>query len=119
MDASLRNFSSESITVGGANLYLRRSGRGPAVLLLHGYPETHLAWRKIAPQLAERFTVVVADLPGYGDSTVSNDVIAAERISKRTMARMLADVMTELDLHRFAVVGHDRGSIFVACAGRR
>jgi len=115
----LRNFSSESITVGGANLYLRRSGRGPAVLLLHGYPETHLAWRKIAPQLAERFTVVVADLPGYGDSTVSNDVIAAERISKRTMARMLADVMTELDLHRFAVVGHDRGSIFVACAGRR
>jgi haloacetate dehalogenase len=110
MNIHLQSFSRERITVGGATVYIRRGGRGPAVLLLHGYPETHLAWRKVAPHLAKQFTVVAADLPGYGDSIVSTDARATERISKRTMARMLADMMTELDIHRFAVVGHDRGA---------
>jgi haloacetate dehalogenase len=103
-------FSRELITVAGGTVFVRRAGSGPVVLLLHGYPETHLAWRKVAPLLATRFTVVAADLPGYGDSTLSGDNRNAERISKRTMAGVLADLMTELGAPRFAVVGHDRGA---------
>ena len=105
-----RTFSRELVAVGGNTMLVRRAGSGPAVLLLHGYPETQLAWRKVAPDLAERFTVVAVDLPGYGDSRVSSDRDATGRISKRTMARVLADLMTELGLSTFAVAGHDRGA---------
>jgi haloacetate dehalogenase len=105
-----RTFSRELIAVDGATILVRRGGSGPVVLLLHGYPETHLAWRTVAPDLADRFTVVAADLPGYGDSTLSTDTRNTEPISKRSMARVLADVMTALGAPRFAVVGHDRGA---------
>jgi haloacetate dehalogenase len=80
------------------------------VLLLHGFPETSVAWRKIAPDLAKRFTVVSADLPGYGDSTLTDAAIEDGCISKRTMAAALVDAMTELDIRTFAVVAHDRGA---------
>jgi haloacetate dehalogenase len=80
------------------------------VLLLHGYPETSLAWRKVAPDLANDFTVIAADLPGYGESILSDDAFDDGRISKRTMGCALADVMSELGISRFAVVGHDRGA---------
>jgi len=108
-DDNLTNFSRERIAVSGATVFLRRAGSGPVVLLLHGYPETHVAWRKVAPLLARQFTVVAADLPGYGDSVLSNDVRDSDRVSKRVMARVLADVMTALGVSRFAVAGHDRG----------
>jgi haloacetate dehalogenase len=104
------SFSREIVGVAAGSVLVRRAGRGPAVLLLHGYPETSLAWRKVAPDLASEFTVIAADLPGYGDSTLSGSAIEEGRISKRTMARALADVMTELGISRFAVVGHDRGA---------
>ena len=104
------SFSRDLITVSGGAVLVRRAGSGPVLLLLHGYPQTHLAWRKLAPLLTSRFTVVAADLPGYGDSTLSDDNRNAERISKRTMAGVLADVMTELGVPRFALVGHDRGA---------
>jgi haloacetate dehalogenase len=106
----LKSFSRERIDVAGASIFLRRAGNGPAVLLLHGYPETHMAWRKVAPDLAKEFTVVAADLPGYGDSTLSNGVRDGGRVSKRAMARVLADAMIQLGLPRFALVGHDRGA---------
>jgi haloacetate dehalogenase len=102
-------FSRVSITVPGGTVVVRRAGRGPAVLLLHGFPETSFAWRKLAPALA-RFTVIAADLPGYGDSTVSDDILEDGRLSKRSMGRVLADVMSELDIEQYAVVGHDRGA---------
>ena len=82
-------------------------GAGPAVLLLHGYPQTHLTWRRVAPALVGRYTVVVPDLPGYGDSTAAQD---GERWTKRRAARSLVDMMGQLGHARFAVVGHDRGA---------
>jgi haloacetate dehalogenase len=107
---TFESFSREIVGVAAGSVLTRRAGRGPVVLLLHGYPETSLAWRKVAPDLASKFTVIAADLPGYGDSTLSGSAIEKGRISKRSMARVLADVMTELGISRFAVVGHDRGA---------
>jgi haloacetate dehalogenase len=103
-------FSREFVATSTGNVFLRRAGSGPAVLLLHGFPETSLAWRKIAPALAKTFTVFATDLPGYGDSTLSDAAFDAGRVSKRTMAAALADAMTELDVSTCAVVGHDRGA---------
>jgi len=87
----------------------RVGGSGPPLLLLHGYPQTHLMWHAVAPSLAERFTVVAADLPGYGDSfrpPVSDDHAAH---GKRALARDLIAAMGALGHDAFAVAGHDRG----------
>lgn len=107
---NFNSFSRTVVPIPDGSIVVRRAGGGPPVLLLHGYPETGLAWRKVAPQLADEFSVIAADLPGYGDSVLSADAIDDGRISKRTMARALADVMTELGIRQFAVVGHDRGA---------
>jgi haloacetate dehalogenase len=82
-------------------------GSGPPVLLLHGYPQTHLTWRRAAPVLAEEFTVIAPDLPGYGASRAVQDGV---RWTKRRVADALATLMTRLGHERFAVVGHDRGA---------
>ena len=89
-------------------MFLRRSGSGPAVLLLHGFPQTHVAWHLVAPVLADRFTVIAADLPGYGRSTVSLN--PGEPLSKRRMAHVLVAAMRAMGLQRWSVVGHDRGA---------
>jgi haloacetate dehalogenase len=102
-------FSRDFVSVRAGTICVRRAGAGPAVLLLHGYPETSFAWRTVAPRLTHQFTVIAADLPGHGDSTVSPETFDNDRISKRAMAHALADVMTALGFSRFAVVGHDRG----------
>jgi len=91
-------------------VFARVGGSGPPLLLLHGYPETHLMWHGVAPLLADRgFTVVVPDLPGYGDSLrpAASDDHAPH--SKRAMALDLVQAMAELGFDRFAVAGHDRG----------
>jgi haloacetate dehalogenase len=103
-------FAHETVDVRDGRIFIRRAGHGPVVLLLHGYPETGLAWGKVAPDLATDFTVIAADLPGYGDSTLSDAAFEDGRVSKRTMANALADLMTALGISRFAVVGHDRGA---------
>ena len=103
-------FSREFVALPTGRVLVRRAGSGPAVLLLHGFPETSVAWRNVAPGLAKQFTVVAADLPGYGDSILSDSAIDEGRVSKRTMGAILADAMTELDIPTFAVVGHDRGA---------
>lgn len=90
-------------------VHVRVGGRGPALALLHGYPESHLMWHPVAPALAQRFTVVAADLPGYGDSfrpKVSEDHAAH---SKRALANDVIAAMAELGFDQFAVAGHDRG----------
>jgi haloacetate dehalogenase len=107
---TFETFSRELVDVAMGTVFVRRAGSGPAGLLLHGFPETGLAWRKVAPDLANEFTVVIADLPGYGDSTLSEEAIDHGRITKRTIGRALADVMSELGIPQFAVVGHDRGA---------
>lgn len=84
-------------------------GTGPPVLLLHGYPQTRLAWDDVAPALAEHCTVVAADLPGYGDSFRPGPTPDHVAHSKRALARDLVQVMGSLGHDRFAVVGHDRG----------
>lgn len=90
-------------------VHLTWEGRGPPVLLLHGFPETHLMWREIAPELASSFTVVCADLPGCGRSHCPLTDDPPDPLSKRAMARTLRDAMAELGFEGFAVVGHDRG----------
>ena len=93
----------------GATINFVTAGTGPPLLLLHGYPETHVMWRKVAPQLARKFTVVAADLRGYGDSSKpagGKDHIA---YSKRAMALDQVEVMESLGFQKFLVVGHDRG----------
>jgi haloacetate dehalogenase len=84
-------------------------GSGPPLLLLHGYPQSHLEWHHIAPRLAERFTVVATDLRGYGSSSVPPDGEEHLGYSKRAMARDQVEVMEKLGFDRFALVGHDRG----------
>ena len=84
-------------------------GTGPPVLLLHGYPQTRLMWDAVAGRLTDRFTVVAADLPGYGDSF--RPVVAPDHVphSKRALALDLVQAMAALGHERFAVYGHDRG----------
>ena len=84
-------------------------GSGPPLLLLHGYPQTHAMWHRIAPALAMQFTVVATDLRGYGDSSKPADGVNHQGHSKRSMARDQIAVMKTLGFTRFAVVGHDRG----------
>ncbi|MET9797693.1 alpha/beta fold hydrolase [Nocardiopsis alba] len=84
-------------------------GRGPALLLLHGHPQTHATWREVAPELARDFTVVATDLRGYGDSTSPESEPDHASYSKRAMAADQVEVMRLLGHERFAVVGHDRG----------
>jgi haloacetate dehalogenase len=84
-------------------------GQGPPLLLLHGHPQTHITWRKVAPSLAAQFTVVAADLRGYGDSSKPDGGENHNAYAKRTMARDQVLLMSALGHRRFDVVGHDRG----------
>jgi haloacetate dehalogenase len=84
-------------------------GEGPPVLLLHGYPQTHAMWHKVAPQLARDYTVVCADLRGYGDSSKPKGLPGHANYSKRAMALDMVEAMEALGFPRFHVVGHDRG----------
>ncbi len=90
-------------------IHARVGGSGPPLLLLHGYPETHLMWHAAAPALAERFTVVASDLSGYGASLRPETAIDHASHSKRAMASDQLQAMAALGYERFAVAGHDRG----------
>ena len=106
----LDGFDRTRIATSGAEINVRKAGAGPPLLLLHGYPQTHVMWHKIAPRLAERFTVVLTDLRGYGDSAKPPGGAHHEAYSKRAMARDQVEVLAALGFERFAVVGHDRGA---------
>src|SRR5256885_9041636 len=90
-------------------VHARVEGSGPPLLLLHGYPQTHVMWHAVAPLLADRFTVVAADLPGYGDSFRPPPSDDHANHSKRALAVDLVEAMAALGFDRFAVAGHDRG----------
>lgn len=100
-------FSSSRISVDGAEIFVRWHGSGPPLLLLHGYPQTHAIWHQVAPALCRDFTVVVADLRGYGDSSKPSGDGA---YAKRVMARDQVQVMRALGFDTFYVAGHDRGA---------
>jgi haloacetate dehalogenase len=103
-------FTAHDVPTSGTRIHCVIGGDGPPVLLLHGYPQTHAIWHRIAPSLATRYTVVCADLRGYGDSgkPPSDDSHAA--YSKRAMAQDMVEVMQRFGFARFRLVGHDRGA---------
>ena len=108
-------FQLERVDVGEATLRVRHGGSGPAILLLHGHPRTHTTWHRVAPRLADSFTVVCPDLRGYGESSHPPEKPNHETYSKRAMANDGVELMRLLGHERFAVVGHDRG----ACVATR
>jgi haloacetate dehalogenase len=103
-------FEARRIAGPGAEIQLRIGGSGPPLLLLHGYPQTHAMWHRIAPRLAERFTVVCTDLTGYGDSAKPEGGERHVNYSKRAMAADQVAVMRALGFSRFMLAGHDRGA---------
>jgi haloacetate dehalogenase len=103
-------FQTERIRTSGAVINLVHGGEGPPVLLLHGYPETHAMWHKVAPRLAREYAVVCPDLRGYGDSSKPRGLPDHSNYSKRAMAGDMVEVMHALGHRRFHLVGHDRGA---------
>jgi haloacetate dehalogenase len=105
----LDGFARTRIETASVTIQVAHGGEGPPVLLLHGYPQTHVMWHLVAPVLAERFTVIATDLRGYGDSDKPTGDPEHRRYARRTMANDQVEVMSALGFDRFAVVGHDRG----------
>jgi haloacetate dehalogenase len=103
------DFARATVQTDGAAISVSHGGTGPAVLLLHGFPQTKLMWREIAIRLAEQFFVVAADLRGYGDSSTPPSTSDQMPYSKRAMANDMIQVMAHLGHDRFVVAGHDRG----------
>ena len=103
------DFRAFDIKATGATIHGRIGGSGPPVLLLHGNPLTHVMWHKVAPRLAQEFTVIATDLRGYGDSSKPPGGGDHSTYSFRTMAQDQLEVMKELGFTRWCVAGHDRG----------
>lgn len=109
-DSLFPGFRLLDVSTSGARIRVRTGGQGPALLLLHGYPQTHVLWHKLAERLKDRFTLVCADLRGYGDSDKPLTDPEHFPYSKRAMALDMAQVMTSLGHERFMVGAHDRGA---------
>jgi haloacetate dehalogenase len=109
-DRLFPGFATLDLPVNGTTIHAVRGGAGPPVLLLHGYPQTHAMWHRVGPPLADRFTVICADLRGYGDSAKPSSDDSHEPYSKRVMALDQLELMRALGFERFALVGHDRGA---------
>src|SRR5438094_10063190 len=104
----LDDFDTAEVQPGETTIFVRRSGSGPAILLLHGFPQTHLMWRGVAPLLARHFTVVCADLRGYGRSGCPASTPDHAPYAKRAMAKDMVSVMERLGFPRLPVAGQDR-----------
>lgn len=103
------NFQAQTVQATGTHIHTLIGGSGPPLLLLHGYPQTHVMWHKVAPRLAQDFTVICTDLRGYGDSGHPPTDAEHRPYSKRVMAQDQVDVMDALGFNTFMVAGHDRG----------
>ncbi|PBI79840.1 alpha/beta hydrolase [Rahnella victoriana] len=104
------NFTQSRMSVNGTEIACRIAGQGEPLLLLHGHPQTQAIWHKVAPYLTSQFTVVLADLRGYGDSGKPEPDAEHLRYSKREMAQDQFELMAALGFHQFSVVAHDRGA---------
>jgi haloacetate dehalogenase len=102
-------FEMAQVQVSENTVFLRRCGKGPAILLVHGFPRTSLMWRSLAPKLAEKHTVICVDLRAYGRSGIPASTDDHFPCSKRAMAKELVEVMDKLGFPTFTLVGHDRG----------
>lgn len=107
--AGQSDFQTAEVEVSGNTIFLRRYGKGPAILLVHGFPRTSLMWRFLAPKLAEDHTVICVDLRAYGRSGIPVSADDHFPYSKRAMARELVEVMAKLGFPSFTLTGHDRG----------
>ncbi len=103
-------FETRIFDTGAARIYARIGGSGPPLVLLHGYPQSHVCWHRIAPKLAEHFTLILPDLRGYGESSCPADEPGHFAYSKRAMAVDVIAMMDELEHETFRLVGHDRGA---------
>src|SRR6201988_4928592 len=103
------SFETSEVKVSGNTLFIRRYGKGPAILLVHGFPRTSLMWRFLAPKLAENHTVICVDLRAYGRSGIPASADDHFPYSKRAMAKELVEVMIKLGFPTFTLIGHDRG----------
>lgn len=103
-------FDKDRRTVNGVEINFVQAGQGPAVLLLHGYPQSHVLWHKVAPQLIGDYRIVAPDLRGYGDSSKPAAAPGDHNVyCKRTMAQDIVALMDDLDIGTWHIVGHDRG----------
>jgi haloacetate dehalogenase len=102
-------FQSHWIDTSAGRLFARSGGSGPPLLMLHGYPQTHVMWHRVAPALAKHFTLILPDLPGYGWSHIPDAEPDHSPYTKRAMANAMVDVMEALGFIRFRLAGHDRG----------
>ena len=102
-------FKKKFIKVNKGKIFCRIKGNGPPLLLLHGYTQTHVMWHKTAPELSKNFTVIVADLRGYGNSLVLPGDKKHTNYSKREMAKDMVQLMNKLNFKKFFLAGHDRG----------
>jgi haloacetate dehalogenase len=109
MSTLFPGFERRQIRTSGATIHLEVGGEGPPLLLLHGYPQSHAMWHKVAPRLAREYTVVCPDLRGYGDSSKPKGLPDHSNYAKRAMALDMVEVMESLGYIAFHVVGHDRG----------
>jgi haloacetate dehalogenase len=109
-DSGLPGFEYQRIKTSGALINVAIRGKGAPLLLLHGYPETHRMWHKVAPALADEFSVVCADLRGYGDSGKPEGTADHSNYSKRAMADDMIEVMAALGHQEFRIGAHDRGA---------
>ncbi len=105
-----QDFEPLTLQANGVAIHLVRGGSGPPLLLLHGHPQTHSIWHKVAPALAERYAVVAPDLRGYGDSGKPRGLPGHGNYAKRAMAQDLVELMAALGHARFRVLAHDRGA---------
>jgi haloacetate dehalogenase len=105
----MEDFEIAEIQTGETSIFTRWFGSGSPILLLHGFPQTHLMWRSVAPMLARHFTVVCPDLRGYGRSGCPASTPDHAPYAKRAMAQDMVIVMEQLGCARFSIAGHDRG----------
>ncbi len=105
-----KGFNEAKLHVNGVHIHYRIGGQGPALLLVHGHPQTHVIWHKVAEELAKNFTVVAADIRGYGDSDKPLSDELHLTYSKRVMGFDLVELMQELGFNLFSILAHDRGA---------